>query len=160
MANDSIPKSGDIEPLDTPHLALAGFDLWVHGYQFPDSTDRWDANWLRVTARCSASGADVSVEGGFLDTFAISRFHDQLRALYEHLEGEAELSTNEPDLTVRVIGTGHGRLAVDVEITPNYLSQQHAFQFEADQTYLPPAIAQCRAILARYPVRAATNSAV
>jgi hypothetical protein len=38
-----------------------------------------------------------------------------------------------------------------VKITPDHMTQEHRFQFELDQSYLPAVVEQCRAILARYP---------
>ena len=54
MGDDSKQKY-----LGEPALRIAGFQLWVHGYQFPDSNDYWDGNWLRVTVHCGAAGASV-----------------------------------------------------------------------------------------------------
>jgi hypothetical protein len=54
------------EDLGEPALKVAGFQLWIHGRQFPDSTDYYDGNWLRVTAHCGSSGASVWVQGAML----------------------------------------------------------------------------------------------
>ena len=53
--------SQELTPADfgEPDLKLAGFQLWVHGRRFPESGGYYDGNWLRVTARCGASGASV-----------------------------------------------------------------------------------------------------
>jgi hypothetical protein len=40
-----------------------------------------------------------------------------------------------------------------VQITPDHLTQEHSFEFELDQTYLPGIAAQCRTIADAYPVR-------
>jgi len=42
--------------------------LWVYGRQFPDATDAWDGNWLRITARRNERGATVEASGAILDT--------------------------------------------------------------------------------------------
>lgn len=47
------------EDFGEPSLSIAGFQLWVHGRQFPEATDFYDGNWLRVTAHCKASAASV-----------------------------------------------------------------------------------------------------
>jgi hypothetical protein len=52
--------------LGTADLKVAGFQLWVHGRQFPDSTDCDDGNWLRVMAHVGAAGASVWVSEAIL----------------------------------------------------------------------------------------------
>jgi hypothetical protein len=40
-----------------------------------------------------------------------------------------------------------------VEITPDHMTQEHNFQFEVDQSYLPSLIESCRKVLAKYPIK-------
>jgi hypothetical protein len=37
--------------LGDPDICLGGFELWVNGHQFPDSSEAWDGNRLDVTPR-------------------------------------------------------------------------------------------------------------
>jgi hypothetical protein len=136
-----------------PDLRLAAFELWVHGYQYPELDDPWDGNWLRVTARCSAGGASVEASGTFLDTVAVDRFRRALAEVHRTLGGGAFLGTDEPELDVRATAARDGHIRLRVELTPDHMAQGHWFEFDIDQTYLPPAIAQCAAILERYPIR-------
>jgi hypothetical protein len=154
-------KADVIQHLGPPDLEMAGLQVWVHGYQFPDADDAWDGNWLRATTHCGASGASVWASGAFLDTVAIRRFLDGLVSMNAALAGTANLGTDEPELSLRASAderTGH--VDIRVEITPDQLTQQHAFRFDADQSYLPPAIAQCRKLLEQYPIRHAAQRAV
>jgi hypothetical protein len=133
---------------------IAGFDLWVHGYAYPASTDSWDGNWLRVTARCGGAGASVSVSGEVLDTVSIHRFRHELEALSRDLRGQATLKSHEPNLSVRLsadASTGH--ITVQVDITPDHMTQSHRMNFELDQSFLPETLAACDRILAKVPVR-------
>jgi len=140
--------------LGTPDLRIAGFQLWVHGYEFPDSEHSWDGNWLRVTAHCGAAGASVWVGGALLDTVSVLRFRRGLATLFQMLQGEAALASHEPNVLVRVTAADRtGHLTVRVELTPDQLAQGHRFNFEADQTYIPELIAACDALLVRLPVR-------
>jgi hypothetical protein len=133
----------------------------VHGYQFPDAEDAWDGNWLRVTAHCGAAGASVWAMGAFLDTVAIRRFADGLAAMHDTLSGAAELGSDEPDLSVRVDAGNHtGHVSLRVEITPDQMHQQHVFRFDADQSFLPAVIKECRRLLGRYPIRGAANRGI
>jgi len=45
--------------LGEPDLKIAGFQLWAHGRQFPESEDSCDGNCLRVSAHRGASGTSV-----------------------------------------------------------------------------------------------------
>jgi hypothetical protein len=54
------------EDLGEPDLKDVGFQLCVHGRQFPDATDFCDCNWVRVTAHCGISGGCIWVHGSVL----------------------------------------------------------------------------------------------
>ncbi|WP_194847702.1 hypothetical protein [Candidatus Neptunochlamydia vexilliferae] len=49
--------------LHKPDLSIGGFELWVHGCEFPKSDDYWDGNWIVVTACCTTPFAIVQTEG-------------------------------------------------------------------------------------------------
>jgi len=42
---------------------------------------------------------------------------------------------------------------MEVQITPDHLTQNHKFLADIDQSYLAGFLAQCRAVLAEYPIR-------
>jgi hypothetical protein len=44
-------------------------------------------------------------------------------------------------------------LAVRIEMTPEHMTQGHWFEFEVDQTFLPPLIDQVARLLGAYPAR-------
>ena len=136
-------------------------EIRVHAREFPDADDAWDANWLRITATCADSGASVTVSGALLDTVSFLLWKRDLERVYERLEGQAVLESAEPNVRVILESRGRtGHVAVTVHITPDHMSQEHRFEFTIDQTWLPPLIAQCEAILNRYPVRNATGRGV
>jgi hypothetical protein len=140
--------------LGEPDVQLAVLSIWVHGYQYPDATDEWDGNWLRVTARCTANGATVEASGAILETVSFQTFQRELSALHKTLQGKAALGSAEPNLFVEVQAVGHsGQVDAVIEITPEHLRQAHRFSVELDQSYLPEAILGCQRVLARYPVR-------
>ncbi len=131
-------------------LHVAGFRLWVHGRQFPEAQDYWDANWLNVSACCEAPGAIAWAAGPILMTVDLERWRSEC----ERMEGEATLRSYEPNLRVHVRPVDRlGHLSMRVEITPDHLEQQHAFEFGIDQTFLPGIVLQCGAILEEFPVR-------
>jgi len=143
-----------VEQFGPPSIRLAAFQLWVHGRQFPDAQDKWDGNWLNVTAHCGQSGASVWATGAILDTVGLLRFRDELERLHQTLSGEAVLESHEPNVRVRVASSdGGGHLHVRAEITPDHLAQGHWFEFEIDQSYLPATVAQLESVLMEFPVK-------
>jgi hypothetical protein len=141
-------------PADPPAIRVGGLRIWIHGYQFPESTDVWDGNRLRVTAYCAEPGASVVVTGSVLETSSFFRFHRELVAVYERLQGTATLDCHEPDLKVNVQAVGsQGEMHVQIDITPDHLKQAHRFLLTFDQSYLAEIIQGCRQLLDRYPMR-------
>lgn len=138
-----------------PNLEIAGLQLWVQGRAFPEAQDYWDGNWLKVTARYVAGLSSVEVSGPFVRVNEIDTFLRQLLGLYQSLQGQAELDCLEPELAVELIAVTGGHIRVAIDITPDHLNESHRFLSEFDQTYLPPIIAQCQAILEGFPLRGA-----
>ncbi len=76
---------------------------------------------------------------------------EQCEALSKGEGDEAWLGAIEPELKVTIKRTNQlGHFSMHVEITPDYLNQQHTFEFEIDQTYLSEITRQCRSIVASY----------
>ena len=138
-----------------PDLVIGPLAITVHGYQFGEAHNEWDANWLFVTAVCDADGARVRVSGSILSTGDFAGFAKQCEELHRELKGEAVLDPLEPELRVLLRYTNKaGDLEGRVQITPDNMSQRHEYTFGLDQSYLPSVIAQCRRVLERFPVRA------
>ncbi len=149
-----MPRHPTPEELGEPDFKIAGVQLWVHGRQFPDSQDYDDSNWLRVTAHCGTLGASVWASGAILMVTDLLRWAEECEALGKGEAAEAELDPMEPELKVVIRQfDGLGHFMMRVQITPDHLKQEHSFEFEIDQTYLPEVTRQCRAIVAAYPVR-------
>ncbi|HEX5031189.1 MAG TPA: hypothetical protein VFX78_07005 [Candidatus Eisenbacteria bacterium] len=142
------------EQLGPPSVSLGAFQLWVHGREFPKAKDRWDGNWLNVTAHCGGDGASVWASGAILDTVGLRRFRDELTWLQQTLAGKAVLASLEPYVGVLVKAVDiTGRLLMEVNITPDPTCQSHHFEFEVDPGLLPATIAQLESLLDTYPVR-------
>ena len=140
-----------LESLGEPVIKIASLSVWVHGYEFPEATDGWDGNWLRVTARCVATGSSVFVTGAILDTVSFAQLKRELDALQQG--GAATLRSSEPNLNVSFAAKGKGQIGVEIEITPDHLSQRHRFIATIDQSYLPAIRKGCDAVLRQFPVR-------
>ena len=135
-------------------LKVAGFQLWVHERPYPESQDYYTGNWLRVTAHCGASGASVWAQGTILMVTDIHRFAFACAAMLAGEVKSAVLDPVEPDLEVSLTTSDRlGHLLARVEITPDYQRQDHRFEFELDQSYLPGIIQQCARIVREYPIR-------
>lgn len=142
------------EDLGEPDLKIAGFQLWVHGRQYPDSEDYYDGNWLRVTVHCGGLGASVWTQGAILMVTDIAGFGDQCTAMLQGSAKSADLEPVEPELKLSLETTDHlGHIRTQIEITPDNLTQSHWFEFEVDQSYLPDIIRKCAAIEQKYPIR-------
>jgi hypothetical protein len=142
------------EQLGPPSLRLSAFQLWVHGWQFPEARDKWDGNWLNVTVHCGQAGASVWAAGAILDTIGLLRFRDGLERLHQTLSGQAVLESHEANVAVRVTAVDRaGHVRVRADITSDHLTQGHWFEFEIDQSYLPAAVAELELILVAFPVR-------
>jgi hypothetical protein len=109
-------------------------------------------------ARVEAPGAIVEVSGPSLRNDEIARFKEQLATLDRELEGTAELSCAGPALNVKVICGRLGHVEVTVAITPDQVTQLHRLVFGIDQTYLAGALAGCRRILERFPIKGTPGS--
>lgn len=137
-----------------PSIELGGFQILVHRREFPDATDRWDGNWLHVTAQCAQAGAIVAASGPILDAADLARFRDQLAEVSRAQSGWAELRGAEPNIRVRVEAVeGQGHLGVRVELTPDAQDQGHWFAYTIDPSYVAETIRHCDAVLERFPVR-------
>jgi hypothetical protein len=144
------------EQLGPPHVRLGAFQLWVHGWEFPNALNKDDGNWLNVVAHCGGDGASVWASGPIMDTVGLRRFRDQLKTLRQTLVGKAALFSQELDIDVRV-AAHHSALPsaclrVEVDITPNPSVQSHRFEFEIDPGELEATVAQLESVLKAYPV--------
>jgi len=148
----------ELENLGEPNLEISCLRVWVHGREFPDSQDFWDGNWLRVTARCTTKDTSVRAFGSLIHLREIGSLFHECSRLYEKLEGCASLDCMEPNLTVKLTAGRCGHVDIEINITPDHMSESHTFIDMFDQTYLPPIIAGCKAILEEYPVRQAKEN--
>jgi hypothetical protein len=128
--------------------------LAIHllGRSHPARQDYWDGNWLRAQVEVAAGGFRGLVIGDLrADEFA--RFHEQFSRLQESLRGTAEFVTMEGWLSIRVIGDGRGHMSFECEVRDEPgIGNTLSCEFECDQTFVPPILAQVRKALERFPV--------
>ena len=75
------------------------------------------------------------------------------RTLYERLGGEAELTTMEGWLTLRLTGDGRGHIEAECHLCddPGHGNTLECY-LTMDQTFLPPLLRQLAKVLETYPV--------
>jgi len=142
-----------MDSLGEADLQIVGLRIWVHGRQFSDSTDYWDGNWLRITAFCKYGESQVRVHGYVIHLSEIAALLRGCESLSETLTGRTGLDSMEQNLKLELVAKKLGRVAVDIQITPEPMRESHRFRDEIDQTYLPSIIAACARILEKYPLR-------
>ena len=149
-----MPKHPTPEELGEPDVKAGAVQIWVHGRQFPGSTDYYDGNWLRITAHCGALGASVWASGAILMTTDLAGWAHDCDALAEGDTQTADLEPLEPELHIRIRRIDRlGHFAMRVKITPDHLHQKHSFEFEIDRTDLREIARRCRSIIEAYPVK-------
>jgi hypothetical protein len=61
----------------------------------------------------------------------------------------------EPEIAVTLNAKTLGAVEMEVQITPDHLTQEHRFTFAIDQSYLEPLSSQCARLLSAFPIRGA-----
>src|SRR5262245_61864929 len=133
-----------------PSLALGGLSLWGLGRAAPGAACSGGA-WLRVEAECAAPGATVTASGPLLSVEDLGRLLAGMKSMHKWEASSARLNPLEPNLVVSLTGNSRGGVRIDVRITPDSMTQEHRFFFDADLSYLLGPIEQCREILRRFP---------
>jgi hypothetical protein len=148
-----MTDSNNRDNLSPPHLRLAGLQIWVQGRRFPASNDSWDGNWLNIVAQCSANRAEVWVEGPIIHLRELVSWAEACKKMSLELSGEANFDSLEPALSIKLSMARLGHIDLEVQITPDHLTQHHLFRFEIDQSYLPDLIQALHRILENFPLR-------
>ena len=147
------------DALGPPALELGGFHLWIHRRQFEDAMDRWDGNWLIVTAQVTGPGAAVTVTGPILEAEDLKRFRDEVARLLRLQAGDALLASAEPNLLIRIAPAGApGRVRVRVDLSADPGAQGHWFGTTIDHGVLTGLLVQLEEIVEAYPVRGRPNA--
>lgn len=144
--------------MDAPNeadITLAGLSICVDQYQYPDSTEYWDANWLSVRIHCIGQNATVNLSRSCVHVPELASWLESCVSLNEGHANEATLPTMEPYLQVTI---SHSRkfkgLVAIVKLSPDNVSQFHEFRFPIDQSHIPRLILDLRKTLSRFPIRA------
>lgn len=140
----------------TVEAAISGDDfrllLRVYGYARTALTSGSDANWLMAEAELTASGSYQAKESVSLRTEELAAFRDQLAALVENLDGQAELSHLEEQVgfTVR-LRSGRGEATAFVRQHEG--AELRISGMKTDQSYLQHAVRDFDALVRGFPVK-------
>ncbi len=134
------------DKLGSPDVRLGPLKIWVHGFEYADNFDAFDGDWLRASVHCGGKGAQVFVTGSILRLSELLEWLKQLEAMNSNLSGCANLDCIEPELKVEMQSESLGHISTKVMITPDHLTQFHSFEFDLDQSYLSPLIAEIKKI--------------
>ncbi len=147
MTHRELHASGE------PSLVLGKLKLWVHQRQFPNADDYWDGNWLSVTAQYHRHQSSVVVNGPILHLGELWGLYQGCTRMHTALKGQAALECIEPNLSLQLSAGPTGRIQVETKITPDQLTETHAYTDEIDLSYLPAIIAALEAIFNDYPIK-------
>ena len=126
--------------------------LTVSGRECPSSGDYWDANWLRCAVEITV-GAFRGYLEGMIRTEELERFRGQLQRLNEQLDGEAEFSTLEDWISLRLIGDGRGHIEARCRLCDDPAGGNRlTCRLNMDQTFLPPLLRELSELNKAYPV--------
>ena len=135
-------------------IEIAQLQIEVHGYQFPNADDYYDANWLNVSIRYAGANSKIWLEEPCLLTVELSAFRDQLRQLSDLSVEGAVLRPLEPYIELEVARAGSlGGLSAKVRLKPDLIDEVHELQMGLDLSYLPGIVAQFDRVLSQFPVR-------
>jgi hypothetical protein len=146
--------------LGKPDLKISGLQVWIHGREFPESTDFWDGNWLNVTAHCGKGESNIRVTGPLIHVPELAQFKADLEIFSIALQGKVELQTMEPNLKVELVQATTRRdeslnyeIEMRVNITPNQIFETHEFIFGIDKNQVTSCIFQLQEILKKYQIK-------
>jgi hypothetical protein len=153
-------------------IQLGGFSMWVDGYQFPASTEYWDANWVHVRVVCVGRQANVKFSASCVHLPELAAWLNECVRLEGGDIDRATLPTMEPYLQIKLDPPGEFKwlsrapefkglfrsgefkgLVATVKLSPDNVTQFHEFLFPVDQSCLPRLIASLRGVLGRLPIR-------
>jgi hypothetical protein len=137
-------------------------ELELLGYQFEESTDGWDPNWLLVRVEAEVDGRRWEATDPCLLAHEVSRLADWLECLADGVE-VAPVTFLEPNLSFAVIERGGKHLRVrawfELELRPSWAASDTAGERDlaADLVVTPEklkdAAAALKEQLRRFPPR-------
>lgn len=127
----------------------------AHGYERSVTGEYFDDNWVSVEVSVSAGAFSGRYRAAFL-TEDFVRFQSLLQPLFETLTGQAEFTTLEEQLTLKIAALSRGNIEVNgIALDQAGISNKLQFHLEIDQTCLAETLRGLNEIIASFPLRSA-----
>jgi len=128
-------------------------DSWVRlkilGYQFPNSTEYWDANWLNVSGLCCIEGREWSFVNPCLETFELRDLTTWLDKLSKGEPVNPSCSFMEPNLQFDVLDNSTLQVCFDLECAPPWTNMQTPAAERSIRVPIGPQLAAASDVLRR-----------
>lgn len=119
---------------------------------YPEALDFWDANWLDTMITIKIPGYSAHFDAQ-LRTDEFREFYKQLKKMDKKLKGKTELTSMEGVIDVQGRINLLGRIVWEVETQyPVGTGAVLTFEFDSDQSVVPPLLKELEDVLANYPV--------
>ena len=127
----------------------------VYGYERSVTGEYFDDNWVSVEVSVSAGAFSGRYQAAFL-TEDFVRFQSSLQPLFETLTGQAEFTTLEEQLTLKIAAVSRGNIEVNgIALDQAGIGNKFQFHLEFDQTHLAETLGDLNEIIASFPIRSA-----
>jgi hypothetical protein len=121
------------------------------GFNHPNAELDWDKNWLKGLVKVKAGGFSGEFKADFMTVDFLS-FKNELKKLYDKLNGVATFYTLESQVEIKIVGDGIGHLNAECEVMDNAgTGNKLEFEINFDQTHIPKIITQLEKITNRFP---------
>jgi len=128
-------------------------EIDVHDYERAPVGEYYDDNWLRVDIHVQAGGFRGSAAAAFT-TGELTKFLSELQPLFETLNGSAEFSTMEGQLSLRLVGDGKGHIELHGVVADQAgVGNRLHFTLQFDQSHLGVSIGELKKVISTFPVR-------
>ena len=135
-------------------LSIGPIKLFTLGRLPGPTADPWWVDEIVCRVGADAAGLRIEIEGQIASR-NLQFFLSDLQSVYDSLEGTATLDGSDLGLVVSIKALPVGHISVSAEFWPSGMwDGPLRANFQLDQTDLRPVLAQCRAILDSYPVKA------
>jgi hypothetical protein len=141
---------------ETPPIIIGGgtqgLTIKVLRRSHPECADYWDGNWLAVNVDLDVGRFQAHIPGD-IRSEELSSFRDQLKRVYDSLNGSAEFHTMESWLGLNFVAHKTGRVALKgVVLDQPGIGNRLTFELALDQTYLPPILSALDDVISTFPV--------
>lgn len=128
-------------------------EIDVINYERQPVREYYDDNWLVVEIRVHAGGFRGKVSATIL-AVELDGFLSKLRPLYQTLDGSAELTTLESQLTLQMTADGKGHIELRGEVVDQPgVGNRLRFTLQFDESQLAVSIRELERVVAQFPVR-------